>query len=93
MVKIKYKNRVIKFFLDMGTMKRTLKPMPSLESPVTSPEIARRRSGYSYYHQPPPVSTMTPPIPQCPRQTLSEPESNVKHRNSRFNTLGKIGVN
>lgn len=71
----------------MGTMKRTLKPMPSLESPVTSPEMTRRR-GYSYYHQPPPVTTMTAPIPQCSRQTLSEPESNVKHRNSRCNTLG-----
>lgn len=71
----------------MGTIKRTLKPMPSLESPVTSPEMTRRR-GYSYYHQPPPVSTMTPSnMPQCPRQSLSEPESNVKHRNSRFNTL------
>lgn len=73
----------------MGTIKRTLKPMPSLESPVTSPEMTRRR-GYSYYHQPPPVSTMTPPMPQCTRQALSEPESNIKHRNSRFNTLGKI---
>lgn len=72
----------------MGTIKRTLKPMPSLESPVTSPEMTRRR-GYSYYHQPPPVSTMTPPnMPQCSRQSLSEPESNVKQRNSRFNTLG-----
>lgn len=76
----------------MGTMKRTLKPMPSLESPVTSPEMTRRR-GYSYYHQPPPVSTMTPPMPQCPRQSLSEPESNAKHRNSRFNTLGKVQMN
>lgn len=74
----------------MGTMKRTLKPMPSLESPVTSPEMTRRRGGYSYYHQPPPVSIMTPPMSQCPRQALSEPESNVKHRNSRFTNLGKI---
>lgn len=73
----------------MGTMKRTLKPMPSLESPVTSPEMTRRR-GYQYYHQPPPVTTMTPPMPPCPRQSLSEPDSNTKHRNSRFNTLGKL---
>ncbi|XP_022167480.1 protein still life, isoform SIF type 1-like isoform X2 [Myzus persicae] len=73
---------------NMGSMKRTLKPMPSLESPVTSPEMNRRR-GYSYYTQPPPVSTMVPPMPQCSRQqSVSEPESNVKHRNSRFNNSG-----
>lgn len=71
-------------------MKRTLKPMPSLESPVTSPEMNRRR-GYSYYTQPPPVSTMVPPMPQCSRQqSVSEPESNVKHRNSRFNNSGNF---
>ncbi|XP_015378964.1 PREDICTED: protein still life, isoform SIF type 1-like isoform X3 [Diuraphis noxia] len=75
----------------MGSMKRTLKPMPSLESPVTSPEMNRRR-GYSYYTQPPPVSTMVPPMPQCSRQqSVSEPESNVKHRNSRFNNSGRNG--
>jgi hypothetical protein len=74
----------------MGSMKRTLKPMPSLESPVTSPEMNRRR-GYSYYTQPSSVSSMVPPMPQCPRQqSASEPESNVKHRNSRFNNSGKV---
>lgn len=73
----------------MGSIKRTLKPMPSLESPVTSPEMNRRR-GYSYYTQPSSVSTMVPPMPQCSRQqSSSEPESNVKHRNSRFNS-GKV---
>ncbi|XP_008182231.1 protein still life, isoform SIF type 1 isoform X4 [Acyrthosiphon pisum] len=73
---------------NVGSMKRTLKPMPSLESPATSPEMNRRR-GYSYYTQPPPVSTMIPPMPQCSRQqSVSEPESNVKHRNSRFNNSG-----
>lgn len=29
--------------LDSGTLKRMLKPMPSNESPVTSPEMTRRR--------------------------------------------------
>ncbi|XP_050433195.1 protein still life, isoform SIF type 1 isoform X3 [Adelges cooleyi] len=71
----------------MGTMKRTLKPMPSLESPATSPEMTRRR-GYSYYHQAPPASTMNLPMPHCSRQAQSESESSAKHRNSRFGTLG-----
>jgi len=33
--------------LDSNTLKRMLKPMPSVESPVTSPEMTRRR--YNYY--------------------------------------------
>lgn len=33
---------------DTSTMKRMLKPMPSIESPVTSPEMGRRR--YNYYN-------------------------------------------
>lgn len=74
----------------MGSIKRTLKPMPSLESPATSPEMNRRR-GYSYYTQPPPVSTMVPPMPQCSRQpSVSEPDSNAKHRNPRFNNSSKV---
>ncbi|KAG5886176.1 hypothetical protein JTB14_000352 [Gonioctena quinquepunctata] len=34
--------------LDSNTLKRMLKPMPSAESPVTSPEMGRRR--YNYYN-------------------------------------------
>uniref|UniRef100_A0A182Y2L6 WH1 domain-containing protein n=1 Tax=Anopheles stephensi TaxID=30069 RepID=A0A182Y2L6_ANOST len=34
--------------VDTSTMKRMLKPMPSAESPVTSPEMGRRR--YNYYN-------------------------------------------
>ncbi|XP_068083118.1 protein still life, isoform SIF type 1-like [Anabrus simplex] len=34
--------------LDSNTLKRMLKPMPSAESPVTSPEMTRRR--YNYYN-------------------------------------------
>lgn len=37
---------------DPTTLKRMLKPMPSAESPVTSPEMGRRR--YNYYGAPPP---------------------------------------
>lgn len=34
--------------IDTSTLKRMLKPMPSTESPVTSPEMGRRR--YNYYN-------------------------------------------
>lgn len=34
--------------VDTSTLKRMLKPMPSTESPVTSPEMGRRR--YNYYN-------------------------------------------
>lgn len=37
--------KVPKIFLDSGTLKRMLKPMPSAESPATSPEVGRRRYG------------------------------------------------
>lgn len=35
-------------FSDSSTLKRMMKPMPSTESPVTSPEMTRRR--YNYYN-------------------------------------------
>lgn len=41
-------NRENSMSLDSNTLKRMLKPMPSAESPVTSPEMGRRR--YSYYN-------------------------------------------
>lgn len=40
-------NRII-CFPDPASLKRMLKPMPSTESPVTSPEMGRRR--YNYYN-------------------------------------------
>ncbi|XP_054261705.1 protein still life, isoform SIF type 1 isoform X2 [Macrosteles quadrilineatus] len=36
--------------VDSNTLKRMLKPMPSLESPVTSPEMTRRRYNYYNHH-------------------------------------------
>lgn len=36
--------------LDSNTLKRMLKPMPSAESPVTSPEMGRRRYNYYNHH-------------------------------------------
>ncbi|XP_044727148.1 protein still life, isoform SIF type 1-like [Chrysoperla carnea] len=36
--------------LDSNTLKRMLKPMPSNESPVTSPEMGRRRYNYYNHH-------------------------------------------
>nr|XP_015835964.1 PREDICTED: protein still life, isoform SIF type 1 isoform X6 [Tribolium castaneum] len=41
-------NRENSISLDSNTLKRMLKPMPSAESPVTSPEMGRRR--YNYYN-------------------------------------------
>ncbi|XP_017786934.1 PREDICTED: protein still life, isoform SIF type 1-like, partial [Nicrophorus vespilloides] len=41
-------NRENGMSLDSNTLKRMLKPMPSVESPVTSPEMGRRR--YNYYN-------------------------------------------
>ncbi|XP_065163413.1 protein still life, isoform SIF type 1 isoform X5 [Atheta coriaria] len=41
-------NRENSMSLDSNTLKRMLKPMPSVESPVTSPEMGRRR--YNYYN-------------------------------------------
>lgn len=41
-------NRENGMSLDSNTLKRMLKPMPSIESPVTSPEMGRRR--YNYYN-------------------------------------------
>ncbi|XP_021697786.1 protein still life, isoform SIF type 1 isoform X2 [Aedes aegypti] len=46
--------------VDTSTMKRMLKPMPSAESPVTSPEMGRRR--YNYYNS----ATNTPHTHQHP---------------------------
>ncbi|XP_057653123.1 protein still life, isoform SIF type 1 isoform X3 [Diorhabda carinulata] len=41
-------NRESGLSLDSNTLKRMLKPMPSTESPVTSPEMGRKR--YNYYN-------------------------------------------
>lgn len=46
------------FKADSSTLKRMLKPMPSTESPVTSPEMGRRR--YNYYNN---SNTMQHPHP------------------------------
>lgn len=42
------------YILDTSTLKRMLKPMPSAESPVTSPEMGKRR--YNFYN----ANTMNP---------------------------------
>uniref|UniRef100_V9I797 Protein still life, isoform SIF type 1 n=1 Tax=Apis cerana TaxID=7461 RepID=V9I797_APICE len=36
--------------LDSNTLKRMLKPMPSIDSPVTSPEMTRKRHSHHNYH-------------------------------------------
>ncbi|CAG9814401.1 unnamed protein product [Phaedon cochleariae] len=75
-------NRENGLSLDSNTLKRMLKPMPSQESPVTSPEMGRRRYNYynSHHHQRHPNNN----------GRHSEPESGHPHprsamaQNSRF---------
>ncbi|XP_060516827.1 protein still life, isoform SIF type 1 isoform X3 [Cylas formicarius] len=68
--------------LDSNTLKRMLKPMPSQESPVTSPEMTRKR--YHYYNSHHQQRQMNN------NGRLSEPESGHPHprsamaQNSRF---------
>lgn len=74
--------------VDSNTLKRMLKPMPSLESPVTSPEMSRRRyqyyplnaatsAGAGYYHH----------MNDSARDgALSEPETHARHRPSRISS-------
>ena len=71
--------------VDSNTLKRMLKPMPSFESPVTSPEMSRRR--YHYYPLNPNVGNMGyyHHINDSMRDgALSEPESHSRHRPSRI---------
>lgn len=74
--------------VDSNALKRMLKPMPSFESPVTSPEISRRRYHYyplntdmgmntGYYHH----------TSHSARDgALSEPETHSRHRPSRISS-------
>lgn len=70
--------------LDSNTLKRLLKPMPNQESPVTSPEMGRRR--YNYYNN------HHPPQRHNNNGRHSEPESGHPHprsamaQNSRFSS-------
>ncbi|XP_024085963.1 protein still life, isoform SIF type 1 isoform X2 [Cimex lectularius] len=69
-------NRGREMSLDSNTLKRMLKPMPSLESPVTSPEMGRRR--YNYYNHYQQQNNNT-------RNVMSETESGGgRHRANRF---------
>lgn len=75
--------------VDSNTLKRMLKPMPSLESPVTSPEMSRRR--YHYY----PLNAAQGPntgyyhhMNDSARDgALSEPETHSRHRPSRISGI------
>jgi T-lymphoma invasion and metastasis-inducing protein 1 len=57
--------------LDSNTLKRMLKPMPSMESPVTSPEMSRRRYGRHHHHH----HHHHHPHPDMGSSFLSEPET------------------
>ncbi|XP_046664530.1 protein still life, isoform SIF type 1 isoform X6 [Homalodisca vitripennis] len=71
--------------VDSNTLKRMLKPMPSLESPVTSPEMTRRRYNYynhhgnlHYNHHGNNTSNNNA------RHVLSESETMSRHKGNRF---------
>ena len=63
--------------LDSNTLKRMLKPMPSLESPVTSPEMTRRRYNYYNHHY-------NHSNNNSGRHVMSETESGGRHKPNRF---------
>ncbi|KAJ8948406.1 hypothetical protein NQ318_009917 [Aromia moschata] len=69
-------NRENGISLDSNTLKRMLKPMPSADSPVTSPEMGRRRYNYynTHHHQRLPNNNNN--------GRLSEPESGHPHPRS-----------
>lgn len=78
--------------VDSTTLKRMLKPMPSLESPVTSPEMSRRRY---HYH---PLNTMSS-IGSCShychfgdpgRDALSEPETDCRQKMPKLSGNARI---
>lgn len=71
--------------VDSNTLKRMLKPMPSLESPVTSPEMTRRRYNYYNHHYNHHGNGTT--NNNTSRHVLSEPETISRHKGSRFSGL------
>ncbi|XP_018324998.1 protein still life, isoform SIF type 1 [Agrilus planipennis] len=74
-------NRESGMNLDSSTLKRMLKPMPSIESPVTSPEVGRKRYGYyNTYHHRHPVSN----------GRYSEPESTRPHPRSAMSQTSRF---
>ncbi|CAH1128391.1 unnamed protein product [Ceutorhynchus assimilis] len=77
-------NRENGMSLDSNTLKRMLKPMPSQESPVTSPEMGRKRYHYYNHHQPRHINNNN-------NNRYSEPDPNMNARsslgpNSRFSS-------
>ncbi|KAL1138851.1 hypothetical protein AAG570_008913 [Ranatra chinensis] len=70
--------------LDSNTLKRMLKPMPSLESPVTSPEMTRRRYNYYNHHY-------NHSNNNTGRHVLSESESSSRHKANRSRSSHEIG--
>ncbi|ENN80909.1 hypothetical protein YQE_02697, partial [Dendroctonus ponderosae] len=67
------KNKENGISLDSNTLKRMLKPMPSQESPVTSPEMSRKR--YHYHNH---------PGRHVNNSRHSDPEARGSSINSRF---------
>ncbi|XP_066583859.1 protein still life, isoform SIF type 1 [Prorops nasuta] len=59
--------------LDSNTLKRMLKPMSSIDSPVTSPEMTRKRHGHHSYHYHPSNNNQKYVIPDTENENYAHP--------------------
>ncbi|XP_050309529.1 protein still life, isoform SIF type 1 isoform X3 [Anthonomus grandis grandis] len=76
-------NRENGISLDSNTLKRMLKPMPSQESPVTSPEMGRKRYHYYNHHQPRHFNNIRHVEPEPPLNPRNVLGPNSKFSSSR----------
>ncbi|KAK2576133.1 hypothetical protein KPH14_007463 [Odynerus spinipes] len=59
--------------LDSNTLKRMLKPMPSIDSPVTSPEMTRKRPSHHSYHYHPSNNNQKYAMQEAENENYSHP--------------------
>lgn len=73
--------------VDSNTLKRMLKPMPSLESPVTSPEMTRRRYNYYNHHGNVHYNHHGNSANNNTRHAMSETDTMSRHKGNRFSGM------
>lgn len=59
--------------LDPSTLKRMLKPMSSVDSPVTSPEMTRKRHSHHYHYHPPSNNNQRYHMPEADNENYAHP--------------------
>lgn len=59
--------------LDPSTLKRMLKPMSSIDSPVTSPEMTRKRHSHHYHYHPPSNNNQRYHMPEADNENYAHP--------------------